>query len=69
MKRLLICPICKSKNVVLDGGGYTGKYRCLNCGYVGAFILEMTEGELKEIEGRKSIDELERKKGKKGDKR
>ncbi|MEM0022031.1 MAG: TFIIB-type zinc ribbon-containing protein [Archaeoglobaceae archaeon] len=69
MKRLLICPICKSKNVVLDGGGYTGKYRCLNCGYVGAFILEMTEGELKEIEERKSIDELERKKGKRGDKR
>lgn len=69
MKRLLICPICKSKNVVLDGGGYTGKYRCLNCGYVGAFILEMTEGELKEIEEQKSIDELERKKGKKGDKR
>ncbi|MEM0353935.1 MAG: TFIIB-type zinc ribbon-containing protein [Archaeoglobaceae archaeon] len=69
MKRLLICPICKSKNVVLDGGGYTGKYRCLNCGYVGAFILEMTEGELKEIEQRKSIDELERKKGTKEDKR
>jgi len=69
MKRLLICPICKSKSVVLDGGGYTGKYRCLDCGYVGAFILEMTEGELKEIEERKSIDELERKKEKKGDKR
>lgn len=61
MKRFLVCPICKSKEVVLNGGGYTGKYRCLKCGYVGAFILEITEGELREIEEQKKIDEIGRK--------
>jgi len=49
MKRILVCPVCKSTEVELDTGGYTGKYYCKNCRYVGSFILEMTEGEYKEL--------------------
>ncbi len=49
MKRLLVCPVCKSIEIELDTGGYTGKYYCKNCGYIGSFILEMTEGEYKEL--------------------
>jgi hypothetical protein len=33
----------------MDAGGYTGKYHCKKCGYVGSLILEMDEGELREI--------------------
>lgn len=49
MKRILICPVCKSKEIELDTGGYTGKYYCKNCGYVGSFIIELTEGEYEEL--------------------
>ncbi|RLI79086.1 TFIIB-type zinc ribbon-containing protein [Archaeoglobales archaeon] len=49
MRRILVCPVCKSTEIELDAGGYTGKYYCKNCGYVGSFILEMTEGEYKEL--------------------
>ncbi len=49
MKRILICPVCKSDEIVLDSGGYTGKYKCKNCGYVGSFIIELTEGEYEEL--------------------
>jgi transposase-like protein len=45
---LLVCPVCKSANMQLNAGGYTGKYRCKNCEYVG-FAIEMTEGEYKEL--------------------
>lgn len=48
MTRILVCPVCKSDKVVLDSGGYTGKYYCKNCGYVG-MAIEMTEGEYKEM--------------------
>ncbi len=52
--KILVCPVCKSKEIELDTGGYTGKYVCKNCGYVGSFVLEMTEGEYKEfLEGEK----------------
>ena len=34
------CPICVSKNVVLDSAGITGNYKCLDCGYVGPLIME-----------------------------
>lgn len=49
MKRILVCPVCKSRDVELDTGGYTGKYYCKNCGYVGSYVLEMTEGEYREL--------------------
>ena len=58
MKRRLVCPVCKSTEIELDAGGYTGKYYCKNCGYVGSFILEMTEGEYKEFV---KSEEVERK--------
>lgn len=34
------CPVCKSKNVILDTGGQTGKWRCKKCGYIGVLIVE-----------------------------
>ena len=49
MKRLLVCPVCKSTEIELDAGGYTGKYFCKKCGYTGSFVLEMTEGEYEEL--------------------
>ncbi len=49
MKRFLICPVCKSDKIELDTGGFTGKYRCKNCGYIGSFIIELTEGEYEEM--------------------
>ncbi len=59
--RLLVCPVCKSTEIELDTGGYTGKYYCKKCGYVGSFILEMDEGELKElIEAEKTKDDSAR---------
>jgi transposase-like protein len=48
MTRILVCPVCKSTDLDLDAGGYTGKYKCKKCGYVG-FAIEMTEGEYKEM--------------------
>jgi len=33
------CPICKSTNIWLDTGGITGKYKCKDCGYIGAIVL------------------------------
>ncbi|MCQ4153145.1 MAG: TFIIB-type zinc ribbon-containing protein [Archaeoglobi archaeon] len=47
--KLLICPMCYSKNVELDSGGVSGKYFCKDCGYVGSFILEMSEGDYEEM--------------------
>ncbi len=43
MSNLLVCPVCKSTDVELDTGGYTGKYLCKSCGYIGTFILEMSK--------------------------
>jgi transcription initiation factor TFIIIB Brf1 subunit/transcription initiation factor TFIIB len=52
MRRILVCPVCNSTEIELDAGGYTGKYYCKKCGYVGSYVLEMTEGEYREmIEG------------------
>ncbi len=57
MKTILVCPVCKSTEITLDTGGITGKYMCKNCGYVGSFVLELSEGEYKEmIEGEKMTE-------------
>ncbi|MBO8178866.1 MAG: TFIIB-type zinc ribbon-containing protein [Archaeoglobus sp.] len=64
MKRILICPVCKSKDVELDAGGYTGKYYCKNCGYVGSFVLEMTKGEYKEMMEKEKFERIEDEKSK-----
>jgi transcription initiation factor TFIIIB Brf1 subunit/transcription initiation factor TFIIB len=47
--RVLVCPVCNSTEIELDAGGYTGKYYCKKCGYVGSFILEVDEEELSEF--------------------
>lgn len=40
-KKVLVCPVCNSTDVVYYIGGELGyQYRCKNCGYTGAFILE-----------------------------
>ncbi len=49
MTRVLVCPVCKSTDVELDAGGVSGKYYCKECGYIGSFVLEMTEGEYEEM--------------------
>ncbi len=46
---ILVCPICKSTEIVFDAGGYTGKYKCKKCGYIGSFIIEMSEEEYKNL--------------------
>ncbi len=47
--RILVCPMCGSTDVKLDVGGYTGKYACKKCGYVGSLILEMSEDEYRDF--------------------
>ncbi len=43
-KTLEVCPICGSADLYLEAGGYTGKiYRCKDCDYVGALIVEADE--------------------------
>jgi len=63
MKKILVCPVCRSRDIELDTGGYTGKYYCKTCGYTGSYILEVTEGYYKEMEeGEKMQRELDDKK-------
>jgi|GEM_PF-698905 uncharacterized Zn finger protein (UPF0148 family) len=58
--KLLVCPVCKSTDVEPDAGGYTGKYYCKKCGYLGSFIMEMSEGELKEIMESQMLEDSEK---------
>ncbi|MHC1627090.1 MAG: hypothetical protein ACXQTG_05015 [Methanoculleaceae archaeon] len=38
---MLRCPVCGSRRIYLDIGGYAGmRYRCKDCGYCGALIIE-----------------------------
>ena len=46
---MLCCPRCKSLEVYVETGGYTGNiYHCKKCGYRGALILEVGPGDVKE---------------------
>jgi len=40
-----VCPSCKSDEILATYFFVTGHYRCLNCGYEGAFIMEMNDYE------------------------
>jgi hypothetical protein len=41
--KLKVCPRCLGTRIDLHLGGYAGKiYRCQDCGYIGAVILETT---------------------------
>jgi len=37
------CPECGSTNLTLDTGAHTGKWKCKDCGYFGAFVIEEDE--------------------------
>jgi predicted RNA-binding Zn-ribbon protein involved in translation (DUF1610 family) len=40
-RSVLRCPTCGSVRVLLDTGQITGqRYHCLDCDYLGSFILE-----------------------------
>jgi hypothetical protein len=43
-----LCPVCQSEDIILDAAGHTGKYKCLNCNYIGVLILEKIIKEKKE---------------------
>ena len=46
---MLCCPSCGSTAVYIIAGGYIGQlYRCKDCGYVGALILECDDGKEKD---------------------
>jgi transposase-like protein len=38
-----VCPQCGSEHIDFDIGYITGKYRCLDCGYVGSVIFEFDD--------------------------
>lgn len=43
-KSVLLCPQCRSSHVIYEAGLITGQvYHCLDCDYVGAFIIEVDE--------------------------
>ncbi|KQC04972.1 MAG: hypothetical protein APR53_09200 [Methanoculleus sp. SDB] len=38
---MICCPVCGSTEMYLVAGGYTGMlYRCKQCGYEGALVVE-----------------------------
>jgi hypothetical protein len=44
---MLCCPRCRSLSIYVETGGYTGNiYHCKKCGYRGALVLEIDEGEI-----------------------
>jgi len=46
---MLRCPVCGSKRVFMDLGGYIGtRYRCKDCGYRGALVIEEEDEERRE---------------------
>ena len=46
-RTVLLCPQCRSSHVVYEAGLITGQvYHCLDCNYVGSFIIEMDEKDL-----------------------
>ena len=51
-----VCPQCGSEHIVHDTGYITGKYKCLDCGYIGSVILEFDDKNyerfLKELKGK-----------------
>jgi predicted Zn-ribbon and HTH transcriptional regulator len=53
-----VCPNCKSDEILSSYFFVTGHYKCLNCGYEGAFIMEMDDYEYQKF---LSIDESEEK--------
>jgi predicted RNA-binding Zn-ribbon protein involved in translation (DUF1610 family) len=55
-KRVMICPKCKSRDIVPDisldaysSGTLANSYKCNNCGYTGQFFIEFDEEELRQM--------------------
>ncbi|MDH7594163.1 MAG: hypothetical protein QHG99_07425 [Methanomicrobiales archaeon] len=45
---MLRCPVCRSRELYLLSGGYTGYiYRCKHCGYEGSLVVDV-DGDLEE---------------------
>lgn len=42
-----VCPVCKSDRIDRSMYFVTGSYKCLDCGYVGGFIIEMDDNNYK----------------------
>ncbi|MGC8645709.1 MAG: hypothetical protein ACP5UO_05555 [Thermoplasmata archaeon] len=38
-----VCPQCGSEHIDFEIGYITGKYKCLDCGYVGSVIFEFDD--------------------------
>ena len=46
LKKIEICPVCKSPDIFLYMGGQIGMlYKCNACGYIGPIVLEKDLGE------------------------
>lgn len=45
-----MCPVCGNPDIYYEAGGFTGAvYRCKECGYIGAFVIEANEEMIREI--------------------
>lgn len=54
----LHCPVCDSPDIYTVAGGYTGNaYKCKNCGYQGALVIEHEESLNDEFEKALNFDE------------
>lgn len=40
IKKRKLCPKCRSPDLQLYAGWYTGSYNCRHCGYLGPLVLE-----------------------------
>ncbi|MGC9310617.1 MAG: hypothetical protein ACP5E4_02735 [Candidatus Aenigmatarchaeota archaeon] len=49
MKQPKKCPKCGSKNLSIDIGGQSGKYVCLDCGWMGVLALVDEDKHLRDI--------------------
>ncbi len=51
-----VCPQCGSEHIDHDTGYITGKYKCLDCEYIGSVIFEFDDKNyerfLKELKGK-----------------
>ena len=51
-----VCPQCGSEHIDHDTVYITGKYKCLDCGYIGSVIFEFDDKNyerfLKELKGK-----------------
>lgn len=44
-----VCPLCHSDRVIGDLFLITGQYKCIDCGYEGAFIITMDDDNYRKL--------------------